>query len=90
MNDSYWTTADIAAHFQVTVKTVNNWYHKGLFPNAIRGPKTGRGYTHLIPEQDVTNFVPPPVGRRPDVRPTAAARAQRRSRARRADQARES
>lgn len=59
------TSAQVAERFGVEPRTVLNWCKAGLFPNALQGPRTGRGAIWLIPEGDLTDFEPPKVGRPP-------------------------
>jgi hypothetical protein len=62
---SFLTTADLAARYGVAPVTARSWCERGLFPNVMRGPKTGRGATYLIPESDLVRFTPPQQGRPP-------------------------
>lgn len=83
MTERYLTTAEAAAHFDVSMQTINNWVRRGLFPNVMYGPRTGRGQIQLIPESDLAGVTPPHAGRPVDPDPSEAAQAKRRSRARR-------
>lgn len=76
------TTQQVAERYGVEVQTVGRWCQRGLFPNVVLGPKTGRGAIYLIPESDLENFVPPQRGPRPMADPSPAAEAKRRSRQR--------
>lgn len=63
MNDlKLLTTQEVAQRLDVAYPTVTLWCRRGLFPNAIRGPKTGKGAIWLIPESDLTNFERPRPG----------------------------
>jgi predicted site-specific integrase-resolvase len=53
------TTADLAARYAVSPRTVNGWCRRGRFPNAR---KKGRDW--WIPETDLEGFVPPARGNR--------------------------
>ena len=56
------TVADVAERLGAATSTVTLWCRRGLFPNAIRGPKTGSGAIWLILESDLTDFERPKVG----------------------------
>jgi hypothetical protein len=56
------TTADIAERLDVHHSTVTLWCRQGLFPNAIKGPRTGKGAIWLIPESDLEAFERPTMG----------------------------
>ena len=77
------TTAQVAERFGVQASTVSRWCQRGIFPNAVSGPKTGRGAIYLIPESDLEGFTQPIRGRPRDAEPSPAAAAQRESRQRR-------
>jgi len=59
------TVVQVAERFDVGTVTVRNWCRAGLFPNALQGPRTGRGAVWLIPEADLTDFERPRMGRPP-------------------------
>lgn len=50
-----YTSAELAALWRVTTRTVTNWYNRGEFPNAV---KIGRGPNAIwrIPKADVRAF----------------------------------
>ncbi len=56
------TVADVAERLGVATSTVTLWCRRGLFPNVIRGPRTGKGTIWLIPESDLETFQRPKPG----------------------------
>ena len=56
------TVGQVAERFDVATATVTSWCRRGLFPNAIQGPRTGPGRIWLIPEADLDGFERPKVG----------------------------
>jgi len=68
MTKNELTTSQVAERLGVGKSTVNLWCRRGLFPRA-RAEETPRGPVWLIPESDLTNFVPPAMGR-PRSKPT--------------------
>lgn len=79
------TTQQVAERYGVEVQTVSGWCRRGLFPNVVLGPKTGRGAIYLIPESDLEGFEPPRPGPQPAEAPSEMALAKRRSRQRQRD-----
>jgi hypothetical protein len=54
------TISEVAARYKVTPRAARRWLK--LFPNAYI-EETRRGPVWLVPEGDLKDFQPPPVGR---------------------------
>jgi hypothetical protein len=77
------TTAQIAERYGVQMQTVSRWCQRGLFPNLMKGRKTGHGAIYLIPESDLESFTPPRRGRPAATKSRRRTTTRRRSRKRR-------
>ena len=62
MAERLLTPAEVAERLGVGLSTVQLWCRRRLFPNAIRGPRTGRGHIWFIPESELEGFVKPVRG----------------------------
>lgn len=51
MKSKPWTTADVAAHYEVSERTVEDWRHKGTGPAFIR---VGKHVRYL--EEDIVAY----------------------------------
>lgn len=80
MSEKTYTARQVAERFKVAGSTVRGWLVRGLFPNAVlKETELGDSYW-LVPERDLTNFVPPKPGPVPKAK--AAEKTPRKSRKR--------
>lgn len=58
------TAVQVAEKLGVASVTVRKWCQRGLFPTAYMY-ETPLGALWMIPQRDLINFTPPPMGRPP-------------------------
>jgi len=86
MSKSNLTTTQAAERLNVGKSTVNLWCRQGRFPNAY-AVEEARGSVWYIPESDVANFTPPPMGRPRKAQPEETAAKKTRGRPRKKPEA---